>query len=90
MPYLLEALRLRPGDPASSLQLAICEQEQGNARAAIEYYKALVAAPDSLAEQKRFAFQNIARAYTRLGDPDSARQYMQRANALAPETLEQP
>jgi tetratricopeptide (TPR) repeat protein len=90
MPYLLEAVRLKPSDPGNNLQLAICEQEMGNAPAAIEYYKAVVAAPNSLAEEKRIAFQNMARAYTSLGNPDTARQYARQADAIPAEPVQQP
>ena len=90
MPYLLEAVRLKPSDPGNNLQLAICEQEMGNAPAAIEYYKAVVAAPNSLAEEKRIAFQNIARAYTSLGNADTARQYARQADAIPAEPVQQP
>jgi len=90
VPYLTNALQLRPEAPLANLELADYEQHHGDLAGALEHYQRVVSAPDSVTAQRRYALTNMARAYTAMGDTEQARQCLEQAKKLPPDDRTQP
>jgi len=81
-PHLMKSLELKPDDPLGNLEVAMYVQQQGNEIDAIEHYKRVLAASESVPGQRRLALQNMSKAYAALGDTASAERYRLEAASI--------
>jgi protein O-mannosyl-transferase len=79
--HLYRAVAIYPNDPVSNMNIALYEQKHGNLSEAVTHFKiAITMSHDE--KLKIAALNNLARAYTDLGDPARARECLAAATRL--------
>jgi protein O-mannosyl-transferase len=79
--HLLRAVAIYPNDPVSNMNIALYEQKHGNLSEAVTRFKiAITMSHDQ--KLKIAALNNLARAYTDLGDPARAQECLAAAARL--------
>ena len=79
--HFRRAAAIHPTDPISTFNIGLYEQEHGDLQQAIEHYQRAMILTTS-ASLKVLALNNMARAYSDLGEPDQARECFDEALKL--------